>query len=92
MRRRLIGAPDVWYGRKAPIRRQPNCGCGFCMPTSATGKGERALPFVFESDAASFAQVRDQAVVDRCISYLAKADKDYGARVEKAVKAVKAKK
>jgi catalase len=42
--------------------------------------------------AASFAQVRDQAVVDRCIAYLAQADKDYGARVEKAVKALKAKK
>jgi catalase len=40
--------------------------------------------------AGSFAQVRDQAVVDRCISYLAKADKDYGARVEKTVKALKA--
>ena len=44
--------------------------------------------------AASFAEVRDQAVqwpaqgamVDRCISYLAKAEKDYGARAVKAVK------
>jgi catalase len=40
--------------------------------------------------AGSFAEVRDQAVVDSCISYLRNADKDYGARVEKAVKALKA--
>ena len=40
--------------------------------------------------AGSFAQVRDQAVIDRCISYLRNADKDYGDRVEKAVKALKA--
>jgi catalase len=39
--------------------------------------------------AASFADVRDQAVIDRCISHLRNADKDYGARVEKAVKALK---
>jgi len=39
---------------------------------------------------ASFAEVRDQAVVERCISHLRNADKDYGARVEKAVKALKA--
>jgi catalase len=40
--------------------------------------------------AASFAEVRDQSVIDRCISYLAKADKEYGARVEKAVRSLKA--
>jgi hypothetical protein len=34
--------------------------------------------------------VRDQAVVDRGFSYLRNSDKDYGARVEKAVKALKA--
>jgi catalase len=42
--------------------------------------------------AASFADVRDQAVIDRCISHFRNADKDYGARVEKAVKALKTKK
>jgi len=41
--------------------------------------------------AANFAQVRDQAVIDRCVSYLRSADKEYGDRVEKAVKALKAK-
>ncbi len=42
--------------------------------------------------AGSFAQVRDQAVVDRCLSYFRAADKEYGDRLEKAIKALKAKK
>jgi len=41
--------------------------------------------------AGSFAQVRDQAVVDRCLSYFRTADREYGERLEKAIKALKGK-
>jgi hypothetical protein len=34
--------------------------------------------------------VRDQAVVDRCVSYFRSADREYGERLEKAIKALKA--
>lgn len=42
--------------------------------------------------AGSLAQVRDQAVVDRCVSYFRAADREYGDRLQKAIAALKAKK
>ena len=52
---------------------------------------DRRARFV-ASLAGSFAQVRDQAVIDWFISCPGNAEKEYGDRVEKAVKALKARK